>query len=199
MVLPTYQFKKCFILYLTILEQCNSSDSFMPIFLKLHMCCLHGLWICMGFGYNPEIIFCRLFHIVFLVFFRPQMLSKYIDSVNLSSTTLFYTTSGKYLLAKMSRITTKPTKWHVRPAKTQISPVWSDCSLSALRKFGSLVTLWAHSEDWSDSSLGAHVILWVCPEAAQMVLSFLHLYSMWGIVVQSAIVWVTMKSKRYQS
>ena len=39
----------------------------------------------------------------------------------------------------------------VRPAKTQISlgirPVWSESSLSAWRKFGSLATQWAHSED----------------------------------------------------
>ena len=50
---------------------------------------------------------------------------------------------------------TKPTKWHVRPAKTQISlgirPVWSESSLSAWRKLGSLATHWAHSED-SDQS-----------------------------------------------
>ena len=35
----------------------------------------------------------------------------------------------------MSRLMTKPTKWHVRPAKTQVSlgirPVWSESSLSA--------------------------------------------------------------------
>ena len=53
----------------------------------------------------------------------------------------------------MSRDMTKPTKW-VRPAKTQISlgirPVWSESSLSAWRKLGSLATHWAHSDDWSD-------------------------------------------------
>ena len=42
---------------------------------------------------------------------------------------------------------TKPTKWHLRPAKTQISlgirPVWSESSLSAWRKLGSLATHWA--------------------------------------------------------
>ena len=42
----------------------------------------------------------------------------------------------------------------VRPAKTQISlgirPVWSESSLSAWRKLGSLATHWVHSEDWSD-------------------------------------------------
>ena len=54
----------------------------------------------------------------------------------------------------MSRLMPKATKWHVRPARTQISlgihPVWSECSLSAWRKLGSLFTHWAHSEDWSD-------------------------------------------------
>ena len=42
---------------------------------------------------------------------------------------------------------------------------WSESSLSAWRKLGSLATHWAPSEDWSDwaneSSLGAHAILLV--------------------------------------
>ena len=42
----------------------------------------------------------------------------------------------------------------VLPAKTQIGlgicPVWSESSLSAWRKLGSLATQWACSEDWSD-------------------------------------------------
>ena len=46
---------------------------------------------------------------------------------------------------------TKSTKWHVRPAKTQISlgirPVWSKSSLSAWRKLASLDIHWTHSED----------------------------------------------------
>ena len=46
---------------------------------------------------------------------------------------------------------TKPTKWHVRPAKTQINlgirPVWSESSLSAWRKRWSLATHWVHSKD----------------------------------------------------
>ena len=45
-------------------------------------------------------------------------------------------------------------KMSVRPANTQISlgirPVWSESSLFAWRKLGSLATHWAHSEDWSD-------------------------------------------------
>ena len=40
----------------------------------------------------------------------------------------------------LSRLTTKRTKWHVRP-------VWSESSLSAWRKRGPLATHWAHSED----------------------------------------------------
>ena len=48
----------------------------------------------------------------------------------------------------LNHLMTKPTKWHVHPAKTQISlgicPVWSESSLSAWRKLGSLATHWAH-------------------------------------------------------
>ena len=59
---------------------------------------------------------------------------------------------------------TKPTKWHVRPAKTQISlgihPVWSESSLSAWRKLGSLATHWVHSED-SDQTGWMPRLIWV--------------------------------------
>ena len=45
----------------------------------------------------------------------------------------------------------KTNKVTVRPAKTQISlgirQVWSESSLSAWRKLGSLATHWAHSQD----------------------------------------------------
>ena len=45
----------------------------------------------------------------------------------------------------------KTNKVSVRPAKTQISlgirPAWSESSLSAWRKLGSLATHWGHSED----------------------------------------------------
>ena len=65
----------------------------------------------------------------------------------------------------MSRSTTKPTKWPVRPAKTQISmgirPVWSASSLCARRSLRSLAILKAHSQGWSESSLGAIAILLV--------------------------------------
>ena len=51
----------------------------------------------------------------------------------------------------VSRVMTKPTIWHVRPAKTPISmgirPVWSESSLSPWRNFKSLAIHWAHSKD----------------------------------------------------
>ena len=51
----------------------------------------------------------------------------------------------------LSHHTTKPTKWHVCPVKPQISlgihPVWSESSLSAWRKLGSLATHCAHSKN----------------------------------------------------
>ena len=59
---------------------------------------------------------------------------------------------------------TKPTKWYVRPAKTQISlgicPVWSESSLSAWRNLGPLATYWAHSED-SDQTGRMPRLIWV--------------------------------------
>ena len=79
----------------------------------------------------------------------------------------------------MSHLMTKPTKWHVRPAKTQISlgirPGWSESSLSARWNLGSLATHWEHSEDSDQtgrmprllSLRWAHMPLcWFCHEAA---------------------------------
>ena len=64
----------------------------------------------------------------------------------------------------MSHLMTKPTKWHVRPAKARISlgihPVWSESSLSAWRKLGSLATHWAHSKD-SDQTGRMPRLIWV--------------------------------------
>ena len=69
---------------------------------------------------------------------------------------------------------TNPTKWHVRPAKTQISlgirPVWSEyrCALSGyvrtqaffIRTAKTLIRL-GRCTGWSESSLGAHAIMLV--------------------------------------
>ena len=68
---------------------------------------------------------------------------------------------------------TKPTKWHVRQAKTQISlgirPVWSESLLSAWRKLRSLATHWAHSED-SDQTGRMPRLIWVSAERTVILL-----------------------------
>ena len=56
---------------------------FLLIFLKLCRCFLHGVRMCMWFGYNCWIIFYHFFHFVNLVIFRPQC----IDSGYLVSAT----------------------------------------------------------------------------------------------------------------
>ena len=64
----------------------------------------------------------------------------------------------------LSHCMTKPTKWHVRPIKTQISlgmrPVWSESSLSARRNLESLAIHWMHSED-SDLTGRMPRLIWI--------------------------------------
>ena len=80
----------------------------------------------------------------------------------------------------------KPTKWHVCPAKTQISlgicPVWSESLLSAWKNIGPLTTYWVNSErlwsDWSDAQAymslrWAHISrCWFCRAMAQIDFSW---------------------------
>ena len=86
------------------------------------------------------------------------------------------------IILEMSHLMTKPTKWSVRPVKTQTSlgicPVWSESLLSVWRKLGSLVTQWrlwcrlGGCPGWSESSLGAQSFCWFCHdshEAAQIL------------------------------
>ena len=84
----------------------------------------------------------------------------------------------------MSRRMTKPAKWPVRPAKTQISlgihPIWSESSLSTWRNIGPLTTYWVHSEDSDQTWVDAHAHLsvhrmhmsfwWFCRAAAQIIM-----------------------------
>ena len=64
----------------------------------------------------------------------------------------------------LSRSTTKPTKWPVRPEKTQISlgicPVWSESLPSAWRNLWSLASHGAHSLD-SDQTVRMRRLIWV--------------------------------------
>ena len=71
----------------------NSSYNFIPIFLKLCKCFLHGLRMCMWFGYNPCVKFCYFFHFANFVIFWPQILWKCCDSEYLWAQLLiqFYT------------------------------------------------------------------------------------------------------------
>ena len=63
----------------------------------------------------------------------------------------------------LSCLTTKPTTWSVRPAKTQISmgirPVGSESSMSAWRNLGPSATHWAHCED-SDQTGRMPRLIW---------------------------------------
>ena len=70
-----------------VLCERNSSYNFIPIFLKLCTCFLHGLKTCMWFGYNPCITFCYFFHFADFVIFWPQILWKCCDSGYLVSAT----------------------------------------------------------------------------------------------------------------
>ena len=68
------------------------------------------------------------------------------------------------LLYRMSCLMTKPTKWHVRPAKTQISlsirPVWSESSLCTQWVVKRPMFLHADSED-SDQTGQMPRLIWV--------------------------------------
>ena len=73
------------------------------------------------------------------------------------------TTCSRISLNKnMSRLTTKPTKWCARPAKTTISrPVRSESSLSGWRKLGPELPI----------DLSAQSFCWFCHEVAQICVS----------------------------
>ena len=132
---------------------CNSSYSFALIVLKLCRCFLHGMKMCMRFWYNPWIFFSLSFQ------FSVTNLSFSSDSTIVRSSD-----SSSYY---MSCLMTKPTKWSVRPTKTQISlgicPVWSESSLSKWRNIGPSATHWAH---YKDSDQTGQSFCWFCHEAA---------------------------------
>ena len=69
-----------------------------------------------------------------------------------------------WYLTHLSRRTTKQTKWHVRPAKTQLNlgihPVWSESSLCAQRLAEDLSFLYGDSED-SDQTGRMPKLIWV--------------------------------------
>ena len=87
---------------------------------------------------------------------------------------------ARFIHSWASHSMTKPIKWHVRPAKTQISlgiqPVWSESSMSVWRNLGSLDTYWVHSDDFDKTARTDRLInlrwvyrsfCWFCRAAAQ--------------------------------
>ena len=77
----------------------------------------------------------------------------------------------------MSQCMTKPRKWHVHPAKTQISPVLSESAVHMTKPWIRSYPLSAQQilrSGWSKSSLGAHAILLVL-SCTGSYLSFRHL------------------------
>ena len=75
--------------------------------------------------------------------------------------------------ANIRRSTAKPTKWHVRPAKTQnsvgIRPIRSESSLSAWRNIRYLATNSANSKDF-DQTIQMHSLIRVFVLGAQIIL-----------------------------
>ena len=91
----------------------------------------------------------------------------------------------------MSHLMAKQTKWHVRPAKTQISlgirPVCSESSLSAWRKLGSLAT------QWSDQTGRMPRLIWVfagrtCHFVCFVVRRLIH-WCCWVVCQIQAVAW----------
>ena len=98
-----------------------------------------------------------------------------------------------HMFHNMSHVMTKPTKWNVSPAKTQISlgirPAWSESSMSAWRKLGSLATHWAEQlrlwSDWADAQADLS-LRWAHSHFAGFVMSY--------IVLISAFLYIDKKS-----
>ena len=82
----------------------------------------------------------------------------------------------------MSRIVTKPTKWHVHPAKTQISlgirPVWTESSLCAYWVAKDHSFLQADSED-SDQTGRMPRLIWVFAGRTCHFVSFVTMRLIW--------------------
>ena len=127
------------------------------------------------------------------IYFRHRVSAWFYQTMETDSEAhyhLFFHYSQNNML-KMSFLMTKPTKWHVRPAKTQLSlgirPVWSESSPCAQSVAKVPRCLNAASKDsdqngrmrcpgWSESSLGAHAILLVLSWGGSNVLNRVSLF-----------------------
>ena len=104
---------------------------------------------------------------------------------NLDSSLLPHDTEAEQ--NKVNHDMTKPTKWHVRPSKTQIClgihPVWSEFSLSTWRKLGSLTTYWAH---WADAQADLR-LRWAHSHFVGFVMSRLKFVCHWTTIYQTIL------------
>ena len=90
---------------------------------------------------------------------------------------------------EMIRLATKPTKWHVRPAKTQISlgirPVWSESSLCAQWVAKDPSFLHADSED-SDQTGRMPRLIWVFAGSICHFISFVMRQLKWLLAMTAS-------------
>ena len=133
-------------------------------------CHLYPLWIMVPFAvwFGSHWYFfllvvekTNLGHHLQQIYFDTKLVHDFPSTLSLQSKTQLWL---RYILMTWCRVEirdswceprhVKTNKMAVRPAKTQISlgicPIWSESSLFAWRKLGSLATHWVHSEDWSD-------------------------------------------------
>ena len=98
------------------------------------------------------------------IFFNPSHIKHYHLASREKCRCWFRVLVNRALYGHMSRLVTKPTKWHVRPAKTQISlgihSVWSESSLCAQWVAKDPSFLHANSED-SDQTGRMPRLIWV--------------------------------------
>ena len=96
----------------------------------------------------------------------------------------------------MSQRTTKPTNWHVRPAKTQISlgicPVWSESSLCTQRVGKDPSFLHADSKD-SDQTRRMPRLIWVFLGRTCHFCRFCHVLAhIFFLFLQEKVLWAKM-------
>ena len=127
-----------------------------------------------------------LFILFILLFIRTQV-HKCVICFFVYSDNILYSGMSQTHAPFLSHLVTKPTKWHVRSAKTQVSlgtrPGWSEPSLSAWRKLGSLASHWAHSKNFDHTGRIPRLILVFAGRTAiLLVLS-------WGGSIYFLITW----------
>ena len=143
----------------------------MPIFLKLCASFLHGLKMCMWFGYNLCINFCYFFHFANFVIFRLQILWKCCDS--------------GYIVSATPHTILHQSFWNFAHI---FAMVWRyACCLDVILEliFVTFSTLWTLSVFWPQ-------ILWKCRDSGYIVSATPHTIvyrSLWNFAHVFAMVW----------